>query len=101
MDRTLRAGAANVLAGVGRHWGWCSPSASSPCWPASSPWPGLAGPHHRGPSRAVRRPAGVAGIFRFVAALATDDETGATRVLLALLGCSRSPSGCTPCGTFW
>jgi uncharacterized membrane protein HdeD (DUF308 family) len=28
----------------------------------------------------------VAGIFRFVAALATDDETGATRVLLALLG---------------
>jgi uncharacterized membrane protein HdeD (DUF308 family) len=28
----------------------------------------------------------VAGIFRFVAALATDDESGGTRVLLALLG---------------
>jgi Short repeat of unknown function (DUF308) len=40
----------------------------------------------------------VAGIFRFLAALASDDESGATRVLLALLGCCRSSSGCMPCG---
>jgi hypothetical protein len=62
VERTLRADAADVLAGVGRHWGW---------------------------------------VLAFVAALAADDKTGATRVLLALLGCCRSSSGCTPCGTFW
>jgi uncharacterized membrane protein HdeD (DUF308 family) len=43
----------------------------------------------------------VAGIFRFVAALATDDESGGTRVLLALPGCCRSSSGSMPCATSW
>jgi uncharacterized membrane protein HdeD (DUF308 family) len=58
MDRELRTDAADMLARVGRHWAWV-----------------LFG------IQLV-----VAGIFRFVAALASDDESGATRVLLALLG---------------
>ena len=41
----------------------------------------------------------VAGLFRFVAAFAADDETGAIRVLLALLGVLSFIVGCTPCAT--
>jgi uncharacterized membrane protein HdeD (DUF308 family) len=51
MDRDLRTDAADVLAAVGRHWGWVL----------------------------------TFGI-RFVAAFASDDESGTTGVLLALLG---------------
>jgi uncharacterized membrane protein HdeD (DUF308 family) len=85
MDRTLRADAADVLAGVGRHWGWVLAFGIVTLLAGilALSWPG----------RTVVVLAVlfgvqlvVAGIFRFVAALATDDETGATRVLLALLG---------------
>lgn len=85
MDRQVRADPADVLAGVGRHWGWVLVFGvvtvlAGLCVLA---WPG----------RTVQVIAVlfglqlvVAGIFRFVAALATDDESGGTRVLLALLG---------------
>jgi uncharacterized membrane protein HdeD (DUF308 family) len=85
MERTLRADAADVLAGVGRHWGWVLFFGIITVLAGilALAWPG----------RTVVVLAVlfgvqlvVAGIFRFVAALATDDETGATRVLLALLG---------------
>jgi uncharacterized membrane protein HdeD (DUF308 family) len=85
MERTLRVDAADVLAGVGRHWGWVLAFGIVTLLAGilALAWPG----------RTVVVLAVlfgvqlvVAGIFRFVAALATDDETGATRVLLALLG---------------
>ncbi|HEX2289643.1 MAG TPA: HdeD family acid-resistance protein [Pseudonocardiaceae bacterium] len=85
MERTPRADAADVLAGVGRHWGWVLAFGIVTLLAGllALAWPG----------RTVVVLAllfgvqlVVAGIFRFVAALATDDETGATRVLLALLG---------------
>ena len=85
MDRTQRTDAADVLAGVGRHWGWVLGFGIVTLLAGllTLVWPGrtivviavLFG------AQLV-----VAGIFRFVAALASDDETGATRVLLALLG---------------
>jgi uncharacterized membrane protein HdeD (DUF308 family) len=85
MDRTQRTDAADVLAGIGHHWGWALTFGIITLLAGllTLAWPGrtivvvavLFG------AQLV-----VAGIFRFVAALASDDETGATRVLLALLG---------------
>jgi uncharacterized membrane protein HdeD (DUF308 family) len=85
MDGTLRNDAADVLAGVGRHWGWVLTFGIVTVLAGllALAWPGrtvvviavLFG------AQLV-----VAGIFRFVAALAADDERGTTRVLLALLG---------------
>jgi uncharacterized membrane protein HdeD (DUF308 family) len=85
MERTLRADAADVLACGGRHWGWVFAFGLVTLLAGilALAWPG----------RTIVVLAVlfgvqlvVAGIFRFVAALASDDETGATRVLLALLG---------------
>jgi uncharacterized membrane protein HdeD (DUF308 family) len=85
MDRQLRTDAADLLAGVGRHWGWVLAFGIITLLAGllSLVWPG----------RTVVVVAVlfgvqlvVAGIFRFVAALASDDESGSTRVLLALLG---------------
>jgi uncharacterized membrane protein HdeD (DUF308 family) len=85
MDRTLRTDAADVLAGVGRHWGWVLAFGIVTLLAGllALVWPG----------RTVVVIAVlfgiqlvVAGIFRFVAAFATDDATGGTRVLMALLG---------------
>ena len=85
MERSPRADAADVLAGVGRHWGWVLTFGIVTLLAGllALAWPG----------RTVVVLAVlfgvqlvVAGIFRFVAALASDDESGATRVLLALLG---------------
>jgi uncharacterized membrane protein HdeD (DUF308 family) len=85
MDRQLRTDAADLLAGVGRHWGWVLAFGIITLLAGllTLVWPG----------RTVVVVAGlfgaqlvVAGIFRFVAALASDDESGGTRVLLALLG---------------
>jgi uncharacterized membrane protein HdeD (DUF308 family) len=85
MERQPRADAADVLAGVGRHWGWVLTFGIITLLAGllAVVWPGrtvlvlavLFG------AQLV-----VAGIFRFVAALASDDERGGTRVLLALLG---------------
>jgi uncharacterized membrane protein HdeD (DUF308 family) len=85
MERQLRADAADVPVGVGRHWGWVLTSGIVTLLAGllALAWPG----------RTVVVLAVlfgvqlvVAGIFRFVAALASDDESGGTRVLLALLG---------------
>jgi hypothetical protein len=74
MERTLRPTPPTCSPASAGTGGGCSPSASSPYWPASSPLPG----------RTVVVLAMlfgvqlvVAGIFRFVAGLATDDKTGA------------------------
>jgi uncharacterized membrane protein HdeD (DUF308 family) len=85
MDRTQRTDAADMLAGIGRHWGWALTFGIITLLAGllTLVWPGrtivvvavLFG------AQLV-----VAGIFRFVAALASDDESGATRVPLALLG---------------
>jgi uncharacterized membrane protein HdeD (DUF308 family) len=85
MDSQRGGDAADVLAGVGRHWGWVLAFGIITLLAGllTLAWPGrtivvvavLFG------AQLV-----VAGIFRFVAALASDDESGATRVLLALLG---------------
>jgi uncharacterized membrane protein HdeD (DUF308 family) len=85
MDTELRTDAADMLAGVGRHWGWVLVFGIVTLLAGllALVWPG----------RTVVVIAVlfgiqlvVAGIFRFVAAFAADDETGGTRVLLALLG---------------
>ena len=85
MNRQERADPADVLAGVGRHWGWVLVFGVVTVLAGlfALAWPG----------RTIQVIAVlfglqlvVAGIFRFVAALATDDESGGTRVLLALLG---------------
>ena len=85
MDRTLRNDAADVLAGVGRHWGWVLTFGVVTLLAGllALAWPG-----RTVVAIAVLFGAQlvVAGIFRFVAALASDDERGTTRVLLALLG---------------
>jgi uncharacterized membrane protein HdeD (DUF308 family) len=85
MDRGLRTDAADMLAGIGRHWGWVLTFGIVTLLAGllTLAWPGrtlvviavLFG------IQLV-----VAGIFRFVAAFAADDATGGTRVLLALLG---------------
>ena len=85
METRRRADAADVLASVGRHWGWVLAFGIVTLLAGllALAWPG----------RTIVVIAVlfgiqlvVAGIFRFVAALATDDATGGTRVLLALLG---------------
>jgi uncharacterized membrane protein HdeD (DUF308 family) len=85
MDRRVRGDAADVLAGVGRHWGWVLAFGIITLIGGIVvlAWPGRT-------IVAVAVLFGiqlvVTGIFRFVAAFASDDESGATRVLLALLG---------------
>ena len=85
MDRQPRGDAADMLAGVGRHWGWVLffGIVTLLAGLLTLVWPG----------RTIVVIAVlfgiqlvVAGIFRFVAAFASDDETGGTRVLMALLG---------------
>jgi uncharacterized membrane protein HdeD (DUF308 family) len=85
MDQGLRRDTADVLAGVGRHWGWVLAFGIVTLLAGllALAWPG----------RTVVVIAVlfgiqlvVAGVFRFVAAFASDDESGGTRVLLALLG---------------
>ena len=85
MDQELRRDTADVLAGVGRHWGWVLAFGIVTLLAGllALAWPG----------RTIVVIAVlfgiqlvVAGVFRFVAALASDDESGGTRVLLALLG---------------
>jgi uncharacterized membrane protein HdeD (DUF308 family) len=85
MDRPLRTDAADMLAGVGRHWGWALffGIVTVLAGLLAVVWPGrtivvvavLFG------AQLV-----VAGIFRFVAALAAGEEDTGSRVLLALLG---------------
>ena len=85
MDREVGSDAADVLARIGRHWGWVLVFGLITLLAglAVLAWPGrtivviavLFG------AQLV-----VAGIFRFVAAFAHGDESGGTRVLLALLG---------------
>jgi uncharacterized membrane protein HdeD (DUF308 family) len=85
MDRSLRGDTAGVLAEIGRHWGWVLTFGVVTVVAGLLVliWPG-----HTLVAIAVLFGIQlvVAGIFRFVAALASDDESGATRVLLALLG---------------
>jgi uncharacterized membrane protein HdeD (DUF308 family) len=85
MADPLRTDPADVLARIGRHWGWVLAFgvATAVLGVAALVWPGrtlvviavLFG------IQLV-----VAGIFRFVAAFALEDESGGTRVLYALLG---------------
>jgi uncharacterized membrane protein HdeD (DUF308 family) len=84
MARELRGDPADMLAGIGRHWGWVLFFGIVTVLAGlfTLVWPG----------RTIVVIAVlfgiqliVAGIFRFVAAFATD-ESGGTRVLLALLG---------------
>jgi uncharacterized membrane protein HdeD (DUF308 family) len=85
MDRPLRTDAADMLAGVGRHWGWALffGIVTVLAGLLAVVWPG----------RTIVVVAVlfgvqlvVAGIFRFVAALAAGEEDTGRRVLLALLG---------------
>jgi uncharacterized membrane protein HdeD (DUF308 family) len=85
MDRQPRGDAADVLAGVGRHWGWVLFFGIVTLLAGLFAlfWPG----------RTIVVVAVlfgvqlvVAGIFRFIAALAADEESGGARALLALLG---------------
>jgi uncharacterized membrane protein HdeD (DUF308 family) len=85
MTENLRPDAADVLARVGRSWGWVLAFGviSLVAGVAVLVWP----------DRTLIVVAVlfgiqliVAGIFRFVAAFATDDLTGGTRVLFAVLG---------------
>jgi len=85
MDAGLRRDTADMLADVGRHWGWVLAFGIVTLLAGllALAWPG----------RTIVVIAVlfgiqlvVAGIFRFVAAIASDDESGGTRVLLALLG---------------
>jgi uncharacterized membrane protein HdeD (DUF308 family) len=76
---------ADVLAHLGRHWGWVLffGIVTLLAGIAVLAWPGAT-------LLVIAVLFGVqliiAGIFRFVAAFATDDASGGTRVLLALLG---------------
>jgi uncharacterized membrane protein HdeD (DUF308 family) len=85
MDSQRRGDAADMLAGVGRHWGWVLGFGVLTLLAGllTLAWPG----------RTIVVVAVlfgvqlvVAGIFRFVAALAADEESSGTRALLALLG---------------
>jgi uncharacterized membrane protein HdeD (DUF308 family) len=85
MDRRAGTDVAVVLADVGRHWGWALAFGIVTALTGlfALAWPG----------RTIVVVAVlfgiqlvVAGIFRFGAALAIDDASGGTRVLLALLG---------------
>jgi uncharacterized membrane protein HdeD (DUF308 family) len=85
MEGTLRNDVADVLAGVGRHWGWVLAFGIVTLLAGllAVAWPGRT-------LVVIAVLFGVqlvaAGIFRFVAAFAADEASGATRVLLALLG---------------
>ncbi|HZC99860.1 MAG TPA: HdeD family acid-resistance protein [Actinomycetes bacterium] len=85
MDREVRGDAADLLANAGRHWGWVLAFGiiNLLVGIAALAWPGRT-------IVVVAVLFGIelvlAGIFRFVAALAADEESGGTRVLLALLG---------------
>jgi uncharacterized membrane protein HdeD (DUF308 family) len=76
---------ADMLARLGRHWGWVFAYGVLTLLAGIFvlAWPGVT-------LLALAVLFGVqlivSGIFRFVAAFATDDQTGGTRVLLALLG---------------
>jgi uncharacterized membrane protein HdeD (DUF308 family) len=85
MDNQVRGDAADMLAGVGRHWGWVLTFGIITLLAGllTLAWPG----------RTIVVVAVlfgiqlvVAGIFRFIAALAADEESGGSRALLALLG---------------
>ena len=85
MAQELRGDPADVLAGIGRHWGWVLffgivtvlVGLFAIVWPDRT-------------LQVIAVLFGiqlvVAGIFRFVTALAVDEASGGTRVLLALLG---------------
>jgi uncharacterized membrane protein HdeD (DUF308 family) len=85
MAQELRGDAADVLAGIGRHWGWVLFFGIVTVLAGlfTLVWPGRT-------LQVIAVLFGiqlvVAGIFRFVAALAVDEASGGTRVLLALLG---------------
>ena len=85
MDNQPRGDAADMLAGVGRHWGWVLffGIVTLLAGLLALAWPG----------RTIVVVAVlfgiqlvVAGIFRFIVALAADEESGGARALLALLG---------------
>jgi uncharacterized membrane protein HdeD (DUF308 family) len=85
MDNQPRGDAADMLAGVGRHWGWVLFFGIVTLLAGLFAlfWPG----------RTIVVIAVlfgiqlvVAGIFRFIVALAADEESGGARALLALLG---------------
>jgi uncharacterized membrane protein HdeD (DUF308 family) len=85
MAQEFRGDPADVLAGIGRHWGWVLffgivtvlAGLFALVWPDRT-------------LQVIAVLFGiqlvVAGIFRFVTALAVDEASGGTRVLLALLG---------------
>jgi len=85
MAQEFRGDPADVLAGIGRHWGWVLffgivtvlAGLFAIVWPDRT-------------LQVIAVLFGiqlvVAGIFRFVTALAVDEASGGTRVLLALLG---------------
>ena len=85
MNDGQQAGAADVLASIGRHWGWIMAFGvlTLLAGVAVLAWPGRT-------LVVIAVLFGVqlivTGIFRFVAAFAADDLTGGTRVLLAVLG---------------
>ena len=85
MAQELRGDAADVLAGIGRHWGWVLFFGIVTVLAGlfALIWPGRT-------LQVIAVLFGiqlvVAGIFRFVTALAVDEASGGTRVLLALLG---------------
>ena len=85
MNDSQQADAADVLASIGRHWGWIMAFGvlTLLAGVAVLAWPGRT-------LVVIAVLFGVqlivTGIFRFVAAFATDDLTGGTRVLLAVLG---------------
>jgi uncharacterized membrane protein HdeD (DUF308 family) len=85
MDRAPRTDAVDMVARIGRHWGWALAFGLVTLVAGLLVliWPG-----HTIVALAVLFGIQlvVAGIFRFVAALAVDEASGGTRVLLALLG---------------
>jgi len=85
MDPTLQADATDVLASVGRHWGWVLAFGIVTLLAGilALAWMGRT---VMGPGRAVRRPAGGGRDLPVRGRAGDRDETGATRVLLALLG---------------
>jgi uncharacterized membrane protein HdeD (DUF308 family) len=85
MNDGQQADAADVLASIGRHWGWIM------AFGVLTLLAGVAVLARPGRTLVVIAVLFgvqliVTGIFRFVAALAADDLTGGTRVLLAVLG---------------
>jgi len=90
MDQELGGDAADTLARVGRHWGWVL------AFGVVTVLVGLLVLVWPGPTIVVVAvlfgiQLVVAGIYRFVAALAAGEESGSTRVLFALLGAAAHP----------